>query len=330
MLRRAFIAWLSNAAAWPLAVQAQPAERVRRIGVLLAHDENDPEGKVRISAFKQGLTKLGWIEGRNLRMDVRWAAGNVDQLRIFAKELVGLQPDILLASATAATAALQRETGTIPMVFVNVSDPIGSGFVASLARPGANMTGFSNFEASIAGRWLGLLTQIAPGIKRVAVMFNPDLSPGGGSFFVPPFKAAARLLKVEPITAPVHSDAEIEATVTSLGREPRGGLVVLNDGFMTVHRGPIMPLAARNNVPAVYGQSFYAREGGLLSYGPDQVDFFRRGALYVDRILRGEKPANLPVQLPVKFETAINITAAKVLGLTIPETLLATADEVIQ
>jgi putative ABC transport system substrate-binding protein len=263
-------------------------------------------------------------------MDVRWAGGSVDRARMYAKELVEPQPDILLAQGTPATAALQQETRTIPIVFVNVTDPVGAGFVAGLPRPGGNITGFSNIEAAMAGKWLELLTEIAPGVKRAAIMFNPDTAPGGGSFFIPPFKAAARLLKVEPITAPIHSDAEIEATITSLGREPRGGLVVGNDGFMTIHRAPIISQAARNNVPAVYGQSFYAREGGLLSYGPDQVDFFRRAAPYVDRILRGEKPADLPVQLPIKFEMAINLMTAKAIGLTVPQTLLVAANELIE
>jgi ABC-type uncharacterized transport system substrate-binding protein len=330
MKRREFIAGLGGAAVWPVVARAQQGDRIRRIGVLLAIDENDPQGKARLSGFMQEFTKLGWTEGRNMRMDVRWAAGSVDRLRMFAKELVALQPDVIFTAATSATTALQRETRTIPIVFVNVSDPVGSRFVASLSRPGGNMTGFQNFEAPIAGRWPGLLTQIAPGVERVAIMFNPDMSPGGGSVFLPPFEAAARSLKVEPIAAPVHSDAEIEATIISLRREPRGALVVLNDGFVTAHRAGIISLAARNNVPAVYGQSFFAREGGLLSYGPDQVDIFRRAAPYVDRILRGEKPAELPVQLPIKFEMAINLKTAKALGLTIPETLLATADEVIQ
>ena len=303
---------------------------MRRIGVLMAFDENDPEGKARLSGFTQGLAELGWTDGRNLRMDVRWAAGNVDRMRMFAKELVDLQPDVILAGATPATAALQRETRTIPIVFAIVADPVGAGFVASLPRPGGNITGFSNIEASMAGKWLELLTEIAPGVKRVAIMFNPDTAPGGGSYYLPSFEAAARSLKVEPIVAPVHSDAEIETVITSLGREPGGGLVVMPDGFMTIHRAPIILLAARNNVPAVYSNSVFARDGGLLSYGPDRVDIFRRSASYVDRILRGAKPADLPVQLPVKFEMAVNVKTAKALGLTVPQSILLRADEVIE
>ena len=220
---------------------------------------------------------------------------------MFAKELVDLQPDVILADATPATAALQRETRTIPIVFAVVSDPVGAGFVAGLPRPGGNITGFIIMEASMAGKWLELLTEIAPGIKRAAIMFNPDTAPGGGSYYLPSFEAAARSLKVEPIAAPVHSDAEIETVITSLGREPGGGLVVMPDTFMIVHRAPIILLAARNNVPAVYSNRRFVRDGGLLSYGPDSVDIFRRSASYVDRILRGAKPADLPVQLPIKF-----------------------------
>ncbi len=274
MRRREFIAGLERAAAWPLAARAQQADRMRRIGVLMAFDENDPEAKACLSGFTQGLAELGWTDGRNLRMDVRWAAGNVDRMRMFAKELVDLQPDVILANSTPATAALQRETRTIPIVFVAVSDPVGAGFVASLPRPGGNITGFINVEASMAGKWLELLTEIAPGVKRVAIMFNPDTAPGGGSYFLPSFEAAARSLKVEPIAAPVHSDAEIETVITSLGREPGGGLVVMPDTFMLVHRAPIILLAARNNVPAVYRTSVFARDGGLLSYGPDRWTSF--------------------------------------------------------
>ena len=263
-------------------------------------------------------------------MDVRWAAGNVDRMRMFAKELVDLQPDVILASTTPATAALQRETRTIPIVFVNVADPVGAGFVASLPRPGGNITGFINIEAAMAGKWLELLTEIAPGVKRAAIMFNPDTAPCGGSYYLPSFEAAARSFKVEPITAPVHSDAEIETVMTSLGREPGGGLVVMPDGFMFVHRAPIISLAARNNVPAVYSAPVFVRDGGLLSYGPDWADIFRRAASYVDRILRGAKPAELPVQLPVKFEMAVNLKTAKALGLTVPQSILLRADEVIE
>ena len=241
-----------------------------------------------------------------------------------------MQPDIILADSTPTAVAVQRETRTIPIVFVSVSDPVGPGFAASLPRPGGNLTGFSNLEASMAGKWLELLTEVAPGLKRAAAMFNPDTAPGGGSYFLPSFEAAARSLKVEPIAAPVRSDTEIETVITSLGQEPRGGLVVMPDAFTFVHRAPIILLAARNNVPAVYFQSAFTKDGGLLSYGPDVVDMIRRSASYVDRILRGAKAADLPVQRPVKFETTLNATTAKAMGLTIPKSFLLRGDKVIE
>jgi putative ABC transport system substrate-binding protein len=303
---------------------------MRRVGVLIAFDENDPEAKAYLSGFTQGLAELGWTNSRNLHMDVRWAAGNVDRMRMSAKELLDLQPDIILAHGTPATAAFQRETRTIPIVFASVSDPVGEGFVESVSRPGGNITGFVFTEGSLGGKWLELLTEIAPGVKRVAAMFNPDTAPGGGLYFLSSFEAAARSLKVEPITAPVHSDAEIETAITSLGREPGGGLVVMPDTFVESHRAHIILLAARNNVPTVYPDSVWARDGGLLSYGPDRADIFWRSAAYVDRILRGVKPAELAVQLPTKFVLAVNAKTAKALGLDVPATVLARADEVIE
>jgi putative tryptophan/tyrosine transport system substrate-binding protein len=299
-------------------------------GALMGFGEDDPVPNGWLSRFTQGLSDLGWKDGGNVRIDVRWAAGNVDRMRIFAKELVNLQPDVILSLSTAATAALQRETRTIPIVFAAVADPVGSGFVANLPRPGGNITGFVIQEAASVSKRLELLTEMAPGLKRAAFMFNPDTAPGGGSFFLPSFQAAAQALKLEPIAAPVRSDAEIETVITSLGREPRGGLVVNPDAFVFTHRATTILLVARNNVPTVYRDSVFVRDGGLLSYGPDLGDMFHRAAPYVDRILRGAKPVDLPVQLPVKFEMFINLKAAKALGLTIPETLLATADEVIQ
>jgi putative ABC transport system substrate-binding protein len=237
--RREFIVGLGGAAAWPLAVRAQQPDRMRRVGVLMVGDENDSEAKVLLSGFTQGLGELGWTEGRNLRMDIRWAADNVDRTRMFAKDLVDLQPDVILASATLATAAFQRETRTIPIVFAGVPDPVGEGFVVGLPHPGGNATGFINAEEGIAGKWLQLLTEITPGIKRAAFMFNPDM-PSGGPYRLPAFEAAARSLKVEPITAPVHSDTEIETVINSLGREPGGGLVVSGDVFTFTHRAPII------------------------------------------------------------------------------------------
>jgi len=330
MRRREFIAALGGAAAWPLAAPAQQGDRVRRIGVLIGNAENDPEAKAWIAAFKQGLAASGWTDGRNARMDVRWGTGSISRIRMLAKELVDRQPEIILASGTAVTAALRQETQTISIVFALVGDPVGDGFVASLPRPGGNITGFASQEEAMAGKWLELLTEIAPGIKRVAMMFNPDAAAGGGSYFLPPFEAAARLLKVAPIKAPVRSNAEIETVMTSIAREPGSGLVVMPETFTTTHRAPIILLAARNNVPAVYAVSAHARDGGLLSYGPDYRDIFRRAALYVDRILRGEKPAELPVQVPTKFEMVLNLKTAKALGLALPRSILLRADEVIE
>jgi putative tryptophan/tyrosine transport system substrate-binding protein len=261
-------------------------------------------------------------------MDVR--GGMVDRVRMFAKEIVDLRPDIILSISTPATAAVQRETQTIPIVFAAVGNPVGDGFVASLSRPGGNMTGFMIQEPAIAGRWLELLTEIAPRVTRAAAMINPETSPGGGSYFVAEFEAAARSLKVASVIAVVHGDADVEDLIAGLGREPGGGLVVTPSVFMNNRRASIISLALRHNVPAVYRDAVYVKEGGLLSYGPDVGDIIRRAAPYVDRILRGAKPAELPVQLPVKFEMALNMKAAKGLGLTVPTTLLAVADEVIE
>ena len=330
MKRRTFIAGLGSSAAWPVVARAQQPGRVRRIGLLMRYGETDPEGKVWLPAFIRGLAALGWIDGRNLLMDVRWGAGDLDRMRTHAKELVELRPDVIIANSTATTTAIQRESRSIPIIFVAISDPVGSGFVVGLPHPGGNLTGFINLEASAGGKWMELLTEIAPGITRAAFMFNPDTAPGGGSYYLPSFEAAARLLKVEPVAAPVRSDAEIENVITSLGREPAGGLAVMPDNFPIVHRKPIISLAARNRVPAVYWNNVFPREGGLLSYGADEADIFRQSASYVDRILRGANPVDLPVQVPTKYETVINLKTAKALGLTIPETLLATADEVIQ
>jgi putative ABC transport system substrate-binding protein len=251
-------------------------------------------------------------------------------MRAFAKDLVGLRPDVILAGGTPVTAALQRETRTVPIVFATVSDPVGDGFVASLPRPGGNITGFIFTEAAMVGKSLELLAEIAPNTKRVAIMFNPDTDPGGGTYYLPAFEAAALSLRVTPIAAPVHSDIEIEVAIRSLGREPGGGLIVMPGPFAVVHRASIISSAARNGVPAVYDQRYSVRGGGLLSYGPDSKDIFHRAAQYVDHILRGANPAELPVQVPVKFETTVNLTTAKALGLTIPPNLLALADEVIE
>jgi putative ABC transport system substrate-binding protein len=326
--RREFITLLGGAAARPLAVRAQ-GERVRRIGVLMSRDENDPLAKSLVSAFTQALAGLGWTDGGNVRMDLRWGGGDINRIRALAQELVGQQLGIIVTIGTPATVAVQRETRTIPVVFVNVSDPVASSIVARLNQPRGNITGFATNEASMAGKWLELLSEIAPGLKRADIMFNPDTAPV--STYMPSFETAARSLKVEPIIAPVHTDVEVETAITALGREPGGGLVVMPDGFMVAHRAPVISAAARNNVPAVYGIPDFARDGGLLSYAVDQVDTYRRATIYVDRILRGhDLPGDLPVQFPTKFEMVVNLKTAKALGLAVPPSILLRATEVIE
>jgi len=329
MKRREFIAGLGSATVWPVVGRAQQGERVRRIGVLLGGDENDPGQKRRITAFTQALADLGWIDGRNVRMDLRWIGGDINRSRALAQELVGLQPDIILTTGLPATVAVRRETQTIPIVFSNVGDPVAGGIVARLDRPSENITGFAIFESSLGGKWLQLLSEIAPGLKRATVMFNPDTGPDI-SRFMRSLETAAQSLKIAPIFAPIYGDGEIETAIIALGREPGGGLVVMPGGFLSVHRASIISAAARNNVPAVYSVSDFAKDGGLLSYGVDQIDTNRRAASYVDRILRGAKPAELPVQLPTKFEMAVNLKTAKALGLTVPQSILLRADEVIE
>jgi putative ABC transport system substrate-binding protein len=338
--RRDFIAGLGGAAAWPLAARAQQGNRVRRIGVLLPFEENDPEQKRRLFGFTQALADLGWINGRNVRMDLRWGGSHTNRIRALAQDLVGLrirtyaqelvgsQPDVILTNGTAATIAVQRETRTIPIIFTNAAEPVASGIVERLDRPSGNVTGFAVFEASLAGKWLELLSEIAPGLKRAAIMFNPDTAPV--SVYMPSFETAARSLKVALTTALVHDDVEIETSIIALGREPGGGLVVPPDTFLNVHRAPIISAAARNNVPAISWASAFARDGGLLSYSTDANDTMRRAASYGDRILRGQKPGDLPVQLPTKFEMVVNRKTAKALGLAIPPSILLRADEVIE
>jgi putative ABC transport system substrate-binding protein len=327
MNKRKFITLLGGAAAWPLAARAQQGDRVRRIGVLMAGGETDPAYNTSLSSFTQALADLGWIDGRNARMDVRWPGGDINLIRAHAHELVGLRPDIIVANSTPATVAVQRETRTIPIVFVALFDPVASSIVPRLDRPGGNITGFANYEASLGGKYLELLSEIAPGLKRAAIMFNPDLAPL--SAYMPSLETAARSLKVEQIIRPVRSDIEIERDIKDLGREPGGGLVVMPDVFMIAHHVQIILAAARNNVPAVYSQADFARAGGLLYYGAPLTDF-RRVASYVDRILRGEKPGDLPVQFPTKFEMVVNLKTAKALGLAVPPSILPRADEQIE
>jgi putative ABC transport system substrate-binding protein len=327
--RREFVAALGGAAAvWPLAARAQPGNRVRRIGALMGSDKNDPLAKSLVSAFTQALAGLGWTDGGNVRMDFRWGGGDINRIRPLAQELVGLQPDIIFAPSATATAALQRETRTIPIVFTSAADPVAIGLVPNLNQAGGNTTGSALYEPTLGGKWLELLSEIAPGLKRAAIMFNPETA--SASVYVASFETAARSLKAEPIIAPVHSDVEIETAIIALGREPGGGLVIMPSVLTPPHRALIISAAARNNVPAVYAASFAVREGGLLSYDVDRVDNFRRAATYVDRILRGAKPGDLPVQLPVKYEMAVNRKTATALRLAIPPSILLRADEVIE
>ena len=330
--RREFIVTLGGAvAAWPLAARAQQGDRVRRIGVLMWLDENDPGAKADLSAFTQALSDLGWTDGRNVRMDVRWHGDNTNRIPALAQELVGLQPDVIMASGTAVV-PLQRATQTIPIVFAGVADPIAEGIVTRLNRPGGNTTGFAMFETPLAGKWLQLLSEIAPGLKRAAVMFHPDNNNNGPArlIFRGSLVTAAQSLKVVTISAPVHSEIEIETAIMALGSEPGGGLVILPGLFMYMHRARIILAAARNNVPAVYFLSDFVRDGGLLSYGHDVTSTFRSAAAYVDRILRGAKPEELPVQMPTKLEMVLNLKTAKALGLAVPPSILVRANKVIE
>jgi putative tryptophan/tyrosine transport system substrate-binding protein len=330
MRRREFIIVLGASVAFRGAAYAQPVNEVRRIGAVMAYAESDPEGQVLLRTFTEALDKLGWKASHNVRIDCRWAGGNIERMRLFAKELVGLHPDVILANTTPVIAAFQKETRTLPIIFVVVSDPIGDGFVTSLAKPGGNMTGFLHLEASVGGKWLELLKEIVPRLGRAAIMFNPDTAPGHGNYYLPSLKAAAQAFAVESIVAPVRSDADIEAALESLANQPASGLVVMSDGFVRVHRQTIIAATARHAIPAVYPLRVNAAEGGLLAYGPHYEDLFRQSASYVDRILKGEKPTDLPVQAPTKYELVINLKTAKALGLTVPPTLLARADEVIE
>ena len=331
MRRRAFITLLGGATvAWPLAARAQQPERMRRIGVLSILAESDGDWRASIKVFEHRLQELGWTEGRNIQINYRGAAGNVERLSTFATELAGMAPDLVLATNTPALAALQRMTHSIPLVFVQVSDPIGDGFVASLARPGGRITGLTNFEPTMGGKWLEILKEIAPGVVRVGLLFNPQTSPGGGSFYSRPIEAAAATFAMRPIRMPLRNATEIEPAVAELVRHSNSGLVIVSDSSMVVHRKLIMELAARHRLPAIYPFRYFAAEGGLVSYGVDRDDSYRRVAAYVDRILRGAKPADLPVEAPTKFELVINLKTAKTLGLDIPPTLLARADELIE
>ena len=330
MRRREFITLLGGAAAWPQAAHAQQGARLRRLGVLIPYAESDAEAQSEIAAFRQTLEHLGWRDGGNLAIEYRWAGGDPSRIRAYAKELVALAPDAIFCRTTPVTAALAQETRTIPIVFVNVSDPVGAGFAASIARPGGNITGFTNVQQSLGGKWVELLKELDPRISRIGVLFSPTTSPGRGMFYRRLIEDAARSIAVETIAAPVEGAAEIETAVATFAQASGLGLIVQPDVTTTDHRTLILRLATQYRLPAVYPFRFFVAEGGLASYGVNVVDLYRRAAGYVDRILKGDKPGDLPVQAPVKFELVINLKTARSLGLEVPPILLATADEVIE
>ena len=328
MKRREFISLLGGAAAgWPLAASAQQTGQMKRIGMLMGNAENDPEGQARIAALRQGLEKLGWIEGRNIKIDYRWAGDDSSRLRILAAELVAIAPDLLFGAGTAATAPLWQATRTIPIVFAQVTDPVALGFVASLARPGGNITGFATYEHTVAVKWLELLKQIAPHVSRVAVIY-PQANPSSDGF-IAAIEAGAPSFGVRLFPSAVRNGAEIERAIEAIAAEPNGGLIAL-PGPLTVHRELIIALAARHRLPAVYAFRYWVTSGGLASYGVDNIHLYRSAASYIDRILKGNKPADLPVQFATKFELVINLKTAAALGLDVPVMLLARTDEVIE
>jgi putative tryptophan/tyrosine transport system substrate-binding protein len=328
--RRDFVTLLGGAAAaWPLSARAQQPAGIRRVGVLMNLSENDLEAQRLVTAFREGLAQLGWVDGGNLRMDYRWASGDVGRIRAFAKELVELSPDIIVGYATPSVVALQQETRSVPIVFLSVTDPVGQGLVASLAHPGGNITGFAVFEFSLGTKWMEALKQIVPGLRRVTTIFNPKTAPYY-PLYLRAIEKAASSFAVEPIVIEVHDDAEIERAISTLAREPDGGLIVLPDSFNMVHRRTIIALVERYRLPAMYYFPLFATDGGLISYGPDEIDMFRRTAGYVDRILKGAKAGDLPIQQPTNFRLVINLKTARALGLDVPPTLLARADEVIE
>ncbi len=331
MLRREFITLLGGAAvAWPVAARAQQRGPVRRVGVLMTREESDPVYQEQLALFQRRLAELGWIEDQNVRFNRRWSAGNLDRMRAHVAEIVGLRPDVILAQNTPMVAALQTATDSIPIVFVQVSDPIGDGFVASLARPGGNVTGFTNTMSSLGGKWLELLREAVPGLKRVGYMFNRTVSPGGGAYYREPFEAAAKGFGLTAVDLELSSVGEIEAAIASFAAAGGNGIVANSDSFLAVNRDRVIASVNRHRLPTTFASPLYARAGALLAYGVESDQEWLSAAGYVDRILRGEKPRDLPVQLPAKFELAINLKTAKALGLTVPPTMLAIADEVIE
>jgi putative ABC transport system substrate-binding protein len=324
--RREFITFFGGATAWPLIARAQ---QMRRLGLLITLAESDPEAQGFVTAFREGLEKLGWIDGHNIRIDIRWATHDPALVQKFANELVALQPNVILSSGTPATLALLQHTRTIPIIFATVVDPVGSGLVKSLPQPGANVTGFINIEGSMSGKWLELLKEIAPRVNRVAFLFNP-VTATYADYFLIPFKTAAKSVGVEAIATPVRDTSELASVVAAHAHDPNGGLVIMPDAFLVTQRAEIISLAARYRLPAVYPFRLFPQLGGLLSYGNDQRDNYRRAATYVDRILKGAKPSELAVQIPVKFELAINLKTAKALSLDVPSLLQQRADELIE
>jgi putative tryptophan/tyrosine transport system substrate-binding protein len=330
MQRREFITLVGGAAAaWPLAARAQQGDRMRRLGVLMAVAESDADAQKGVAIFRQRLQELGWKDGHNIRIDYRWGGGDAERIQTLAKELFDLQPDVLIGHSTPSAKGLLKQTRAIPIIFLTVTDPLGQGLVASLSHPGGNITGFSVFEFSLGSKWLETLKQIAPGIRRVTAIFNPETAPYYG-LYLESISAAVPALAVESIAAPVHSEADIENVIRKVASEPDSGLFVLPDSHNVVHRKRIIELTAKFRLPTIYYFRYFVSDGGLLSYGPDEMDLFQRTAGYVDRILKGTSPSDLPVQQPTKFELVINLKTAKEMGIEIPVTLLARADEVIE
>jgi putative ABC transport system substrate-binding protein len=327
MHRREFVGLLGGVALWPLAAQAQQAGRPRRIAALWPFNETDPDGQAALGALRSGLRELGWSD---IAIESRWGGGNVERTRSYAAELVGLSPDVIFAYFNAQLGPLSRETRNVPIVFVGASDPVGAGYVASLPRPGGNITGFTLYEPTLAGKWLGVLKEVTPGLARVALLINPDTAVLRGTFYTQAFESAAATLGVEPIMAKVFSTSDIETAIQSLSKQPASGLIVAPDTFSEVNGDLIVTLAAQHRVPAVYAISRFAKRGGLMSYGPNLPDAVKRATTYLDRILKGEKPGDLPVQAPVKYDLVVNLKTAKTLGLAVPESFLLRADEVIE